>query len=189
LIVVVKELMTKAQISDSKVMTVNEWSVNGDQPFPCIVFSCSGVATPEDWRHGALSPTWWRRHHDTPMKLLDIHAGRIGKLVATESRQAMSDRWAVAVVDSSSAFGGRRRRRRSHGPPTDRRRDVCRERTTCPTDETATGVATAHLWRGRCRRSGREPTLHQAPIRPRRRSGVVVRPQHVRIHLPPESTE
>lgn len=63
------------------------------------------------------------------------------------------------------------------------------QRRGCPTDETATGIATAHLWRGRCRRSGREPTLHQAPIRPRRRSGVVVRPQHVRIHLPPESTE
>lgn len=32
-----------------------------------------------------------------------------------------------------------------------------------------TGVAMAHLWRGRCRRSGRVPTPHQALIKPRRR--------------------
>lgn len=95
--------------------------------------SCSPAPASRRPRTGATGRCRQRNdawHRDASAKLLGADAGRVGKLVATESRQAMSDRWAVAVVDSSSAFGGRRRRHRSHGPLADRRRDVCRGRPT-----------------------------------------------------------
>lgn len=155
-------------------MTVNERSVDSAVPARRVLLlwrrDARGLAP-----RGAVADATVRRRRrrrDAPGQLPDAHARRVGELVATEPRQAMSDRWAVAVVDSSSVSGGRRRRR----PPTDRRRDVCRGPDAVDTRRGRdAGVATAHLWRGRCRRSGREPTPHQAPIRPQRRSDADAR--------------
>lgn len=102
------------------------------RPFQRGVLSCSGVATPEDWRHGA--PTWCDgRRRDIPRRQLHgTSVSRVGKLVATEPRQALNDKWAVAVVDSPPASGGRDVGDVAR-PVRRLRRDVCRgQKTTTP---------------------------------------------------------
>lgn len=88
--------------------------------------TCSPARASRRPRTGATGRC--RRRHDVGVatshgELPPASARRAGKLVATEPRQAMSDRWAVAVVDTSSCDVvdvGR------PGLPADRRRDVCR---------------------------------------------------------------
>lgn len=168
-------------------MTVNGRSVG--RLFPRIVLSCSCVATPEDWRHGALSPTvrCRRRDGDVP--------GRAPRRSYSPWRRTRCDRAATSDWATGGQLPSLIRRRSPESPtspaspPTDRRRDVCRGPDAVDTRRGRdAGVATAHLWRGRCRRSGREPTPHQAPIRPQRRSDADVRPARPYL-LAAESSE
>lgn len=107
-------------------MTVNERSVDGGL-FPRVVFSCSGVATSEDWRHGALSPTVGYRRRDVPGA-----SSTILMLAVSENslRPSRDKRWATGGQLPSLI------RRRSLEADVvdvvrpvrraDRRRDVCR---------------------------------------------------------------
>lgn len=69
-------------------MTVNGRSVDG-RLFP-FVFSCSGVATPEDWRHGALSPTVRCRRRDGDV------LGRAPRRSCSPCRRTRCDRAATS---------------------------------------------------------------------------------------------